>query len=150
MGDEGRTPMGSEPSTGELMGRVTAEEINSLPEHLRRYVRDLETICDPAGMVQEIAGLKMQVAELAARYERGKAEGVREERIQRLEATAGLARYWRNAAARWLVLAIQTGQASATIGEAEDDRKAANMHRQAAEEELAAIRARGGDGNGGA
>ena len=72
--------MGSEPSTGELMGRVTAEEINSLPEHLRRYVRDLETICDPAGMVQEIAGLKMQVAELAARYERGKAEGVREER----------------------------------------------------------------------
>ena len=72
--------MASEPSTGELMGRVTAEEINSLPEHLRRYVRDLETICDPAGMVQEIAGLKMQVAELAARYERGKAEGVRDER----------------------------------------------------------------------
>ena len=49
-----------------LIGKVTPEEVNALPEHIRRYVRDIETICDPAGMVQEIAGLRMQVEQLTA------------------------------------------------------------------------------------
>lgn len=30
-------------------------EINALPERVRKYIHDLETICDPAGMVKDIA-----------------------------------------------------------------------------------------------
>ncbi len=36
----------------------TPENINALPESLRKYVHDLETNCDPAGMVQENICLK--------------------------------------------------------------------------------------------
>ncbi len=50
--------------------QVTVEEINALPEKLRRYVHDIETICDPAGMVQEIAALKDQNAQLLAERRR--------------------------------------------------------------------------------
>lgn len=42
----------------------TSEEINVLPEPLRRYVHDLETRCDPAGELRERAALKEQVAVL--------------------------------------------------------------------------------------
>lgn len=58
------TPENVLPQKYELVGRVTSEEINALPEHMRRFVRDLETIADPARMVQEIAALKDQVAQL--------------------------------------------------------------------------------------
>ncbi len=37
----------------------TSKEINNLPENLRCYIHDLETICDPAGMLRQIAGLKI-------------------------------------------------------------------------------------------
>ncbi|KKN58410.1 hypothetical protein LCGC14_0552230 [marine sediment metagenome] len=47
-----------------LEGPITPEEINALPERIRRHIHDLATISDPAGMVQEIASLKDQVAEL--------------------------------------------------------------------------------------
>lgn len=33
----------------------TAEAINALPEPLRRYIHDLETNCDPAGNIRELA-----------------------------------------------------------------------------------------------
>ena len=36
----------------------TPENINALPEPIREYIHGLETICDPAGMVQEIALLR--------------------------------------------------------------------------------------------
>lgn len=36
----------------------TPENINALPDPLRKYIHDLETNCDPAGMVQENALLK--------------------------------------------------------------------------------------------
>lgn len=36
----------------------TPENINALPEPVRKYIHDLETNCDPAGMVQENAILK--------------------------------------------------------------------------------------------
>lgn len=39
---------------------ITSEYINQLPKELRDYIRDLETMCDPSGMVQEIASLKEQ------------------------------------------------------------------------------------------
>ena len=55
----------------ELVGKITSDEINALPEHVRRYVRDLETICDPAGMVQEIAALRDQVRALTLRLNAG-------------------------------------------------------------------------------
>ncbi len=42
----------------------TPENINALPEPLRSFVHDLQTICDPAGMVQEIAALKLNVTGL--------------------------------------------------------------------------------------
>lgn len=36
-----------------LKKRRAAQNINSLPEPLRRYIHDLETVCDPAGDVAE-------------------------------------------------------------------------------------------------
>src|SRR5215470_5092043 len=51
----------------------TAENVNALPEGIRRYVHDLETRCDPAGDVQKMAlqadtirGLDAKVRELKA------------------------------------------------------------------------------------
>ena len=51
----------------------TAENVNALPEGIRRYVHDLETRCDPAGDVQTMAlqadtirGLDAKVRELEA------------------------------------------------------------------------------------
>jgi len=53
--------------------RPTAENVNALPESVRRYVHDLETRCDPAGDVQRMAlqadtirGLDAKVRELKA------------------------------------------------------------------------------------
>jgi hypothetical protein len=46
--------------------KPTAANINALPESLRRYIHDLETNCDPAGLVQQIAALKDQVNQLLA------------------------------------------------------------------------------------
>lgn len=43
-----------------------AEFERHIREETRRRIHDLETICDPAGMVQEIASLKDQVAQLTA------------------------------------------------------------------------------------
>lgn len=52
----------------------TAESVNALPEPLRRYIHDLETNCDPSGMVrqnvqlkQENDWLRIECATLAAR-----------------------------------------------------------------------------------
>ncbi len=39
----------------------TPDNINALPEPLRRYVHHLETLSDPAGLVRENALLKQQV-----------------------------------------------------------------------------------------
>ncbi len=39
---------------------VTAEEINALPEKLRRYIHDLATRSDPAGDIRTIASLTEQ------------------------------------------------------------------------------------------
>jgi hypothetical protein len=36
----------------------TAQNINDLPDAVRKYIHDLETICDPAGIVRENAILK--------------------------------------------------------------------------------------------
>lgn len=44
----------------------TPRHINGLPEPLRRYIHDLQTICDPAGMVQEIHILRTQNEQLQA------------------------------------------------------------------------------------
>lgn len=33
----------------------TAENVNALPDPVRQYVHDLETRCDPAGDVRELA-----------------------------------------------------------------------------------------------
>src|SRR5262245_40197441 len=53
----------------------TAENVNALPEGIRRYVHDLETRCDPAGDVQKMAlqadticGLEAEVRELEAEF----------------------------------------------------------------------------------
>jgi len=42
----------------------TAENINALPEALRKFIHDMETNADPAGMVAENALLKDTVAQL--------------------------------------------------------------------------------------
>jgi hypothetical protein len=46
---------------------VTTEEINALPERVRRYIHDLVTRCDPAGEVQERWSLREQRDGLVAR-----------------------------------------------------------------------------------
>lgn len=33
--------------------KPTAENVNALPEPLRRYIMEIETLCDPAGIVRE-------------------------------------------------------------------------------------------------
>jgi hypothetical protein len=38
----------------------TAESINALPEPLRRYIHELETVCDPAGDVRMLFRLKTE------------------------------------------------------------------------------------------
>ena len=46
---------------------MTAEEINALPERVRRYIHDLVTRCDPAGEVQERWSLREQRDGLVAK-----------------------------------------------------------------------------------
>lgn len=48
----------------------TADNINALPDPLRRYIHDLETMADPAGLVQENYELKAQVRAVEAMMER--------------------------------------------------------------------------------
>lgn len=45
---------------------MTADEINALPLRVRRYIHDLETICDPTGMVQTIWSQRDQIEGLVA------------------------------------------------------------------------------------
>lgn len=45
----------------------TSDGINKLPEPLRRYIHDLETNCDPAGLVRENVIAKDTIAQLAER-----------------------------------------------------------------------------------
>ena len=64
----------SEPAFAEGAGWLpTAENVNALPQGIRRYVRDLETRCDPAHDVRKTAlqadtirGLDAKVRELEA------------------------------------------------------------------------------------
>jgi len=42
----------------------TAENINALPDPLRRYIHELETACDPSGDVRELYRLKLENAAL--------------------------------------------------------------------------------------
>lgn len=46
--------------------KPTADNINALPEPVRRYIHDLKTNCDPAGMVRENVLLKDQNTALQA------------------------------------------------------------------------------------
>jgi len=50
----------------------TQENINALPEPLRRYVYQLETLSDPAGLVCENAILKQQLDALTKKLEGGR------------------------------------------------------------------------------
>lgn len=40
----------------------TSENINALPEPVRKYIHDLQNNCDPSGLVQDVALLKETVA----------------------------------------------------------------------------------------
>jgi hypothetical protein len=50
----------------------TPENINALPEPLRRYVHHIETLSDPAGLVRENAILKQQLDDLLKKLEGGR------------------------------------------------------------------------------
>jgi hypothetical protein len=43
----------------------TSENINALPRPVRKYIHDLHTNCDPAGMVRENVLLREQVQALS-------------------------------------------------------------------------------------
>jgi hypothetical protein len=47
----------------------TTENINNLPKPLRRFVHDLQSNCDPAGMIRENICLKENLAALQCRIE---------------------------------------------------------------------------------
>jgi hypothetical protein len=47
----------------------TAEAINALPEPLRRFIHDLETNADPAGMVRQNIILEEQVDALTVKLD---------------------------------------------------------------------------------
>lgn len=49
---------------------MTPDEVNALPERVRRYIRWLETDCDPAGTVRENFRLREENAMLRAECER--------------------------------------------------------------------------------
>jgi len=42
--------------------KPTSEQVNNLPEPLRKYIHDLETRCDPAGDVAELTLTRDQIA----------------------------------------------------------------------------------------
>lgn len=76
----------------------TPENVNALPEPVRRYVHDVVARCDPAGLVQENAVLKDTVAALTKRVEElegaqgrvpGAAMGALAGTIEKKEATDG-------------------------------------------------------------
>lgn len=45
---------------------MTADEINALPEPVRRYIHDLETRCDPAGDLRRLQLLEDENRQLRA------------------------------------------------------------------------------------
>lgn len=53
----------------------TAEAINALPLPLRTYIMKLETMADPAGLVQENYELRQQVRAVEAMVERMRVGG---------------------------------------------------------------------------
>ncbi len=52
----------------------TAENVNALPEGIRRYIHDLETRCDPAGDVQKMALQADTICALHAKVEELRAQ----------------------------------------------------------------------------
>jgi len=63
----------------------TSDAINALPEGVRRFVHDLETRCDPAGIVAENTVLHDQASQLQAALAAAN---------KRIEAARGLVRGW--------------------------------------------------------
>lgn len=49
---------------------MTAAEINSQPERVRRYIHDLEARCDPSGDIQEVWALTDNQAYLVDQLQR--------------------------------------------------------------------------------
>jgi hypothetical protein len=52
----------------------TVDNINALPEPLRRYIHDLETMADPAGIVLENYELRKMVSAADATFAKLKGE----------------------------------------------------------------------------
>lgn len=48
--------------------KPTSANINALPMPLRGYIHELETSCDPAGLLRENMQLKDQIAALQIMY----------------------------------------------------------------------------------
>lgn len=48
---------------------MTSSEINLLPETLRKYIHDLETNCDPAGIIRENTLLNLENKMLRCKIE---------------------------------------------------------------------------------
>lgn len=47
----------------------TPENINSLPDPVRKYIRDLSCLCDPAGIVAENTIMKDMIDQLETKIE---------------------------------------------------------------------------------
>jgi len=61
------------PAAGTLSTSISAA-INALPEHVRRYVHDIEANCDPAGTVRDNVLLRDQLAAIEAKLAQAERE----------------------------------------------------------------------------
>lgn len=67
MSDASPSGSGSAGGPNHWRSAVTSDEINALPERVRKHIHDLVTGCDPAGEVQERWPLREQREGLVAR-----------------------------------------------------------------------------------
>ena len=56
------------------VGAPSSEEINDLPDHIRRWIHDLETRCDSAGTLRQLHHERQMRRELEIENEELKAE----------------------------------------------------------------------------
>lgn len=69
--------------------RPTPANINALPKLIRNYIHDLETICDPAGMVAENVILREDLKALGVLYEERRVDAARFNKLNRVAESMG-------------------------------------------------------------
>ncbi|MCA9817096.1 MAG: hypothetical protein KC652_18425 [Cyanobacteria bacterium HKST-UBA01] len=69
--------------------RPTPANINALPKLIRKYIHDLETLCDPAGIVRENVILREDLKALGVLYEERRVDAARFNKLNRVAESMG-------------------------------------------------------------